>query len=375
MPGDYFEAEDSDTTLLNDRTCKVAISPRSPKHHINAETSLLMAELAIGESESQMFSYVVEVALRSDLPPPWKKKVDPHGATYYLDVDNETTTWSSPLLPYLKQVVEAGRLYLKEPSDKYFEQIKSKLWLAHVKELEGWHGPLKSDEGHSYFWNSESQRSTWHDPRLSAQFYCDLQNRLLKHLETSFTAAQDTDDSPFDASRGPPWEMKTVGKGQFSARGYATDTDNQQLMLADQPQAVKVLGQKATRVNQMMEASYNHKEQSFMMHKMSNTAEWVRGASEAEENVQRSRLTQKRVRMLEDKKVRDRSREIAEAIHDPAINSAVFLGTAPLEIRDPWIVASAPLESTKPWEVLQARSHVGWQPWELWTKELWTKEM
>jgi hypothetical protein len=195
-------------------------------------------------------------------------------------------------------------MYFKKPSAKYFEQTKSTLWRAHVKELEGWHGPLKDEEGHAYFWNSETERSTWHDPRLSAQFYYDLQSSLLKHLETSLTAAQDTDDCPFDASKGPPWEIRPVGQSPKRNDNAASAvpeciSPNQQLMLVDQPQPTKApmifaLGEKATRVKQSMEASFNHKEQTFLMHKMSNTADWVRSAAEAEENVQRRRLTQKK---------------------------------------------------------------------------------
>jgi hypothetical protein len=305
--------------------------------------------------------------------------LDPSGATYYVDVDNNSSTWISPLLPHVKQVIEAGRMYAKKPSSDYFESTKHSLWMNHAKELEGWHGPLKTEEGHSYFWNSATQQSTWNDPRLSAQFYYELQSSLLKHLEQSLTAPQDTDD-PFDASKGPPWEMRQAsarGMEQFSGRGNdaamnvpASIDENQRLILAENsPQPLRKLGEKATRVNQMLEASHNHKEQSFMVHKMSSTAEWVRSAAESEESLQRSRLTQKRKQRLEDRKVRDEGRTLAEAIHDPAINTGVFLGTAPLEIREPWIEAATPREEIKPWQLHQPRCYIGWQPWELWSRD------
>ena len=61
---------------------------------------------------------------------------------YYVDSETQSSTWESPLLPFLGRTLETGRRYLEAPSEErfkacfwwrngredFFEEAKLQLW-------------------------------------------------------------------------------------------------------------------------------------------------------------------------------------------------------------------------------------------------------
>jgi hypothetical protein len=315
------------------------------------EVEMVFAELQITPAEEDVFAYIVEVALRSDLPPRWKKKVDGNGATYYLDTDSDSSTYENPLMPYMRQVVEVGRMYLKAPSFGFFEKQANTLWQLHRGELADWHGPVQDESGNNYFINGTTQTSSWHDPRLAAQHYFDVQSKLLKHLETTLsTGVVDDGAGAFGAGQAPMWEQgapsleeRMLGQSKPvspSGTGFVTGRS-----------------QKSVRVAKAMEDEMNPvaQERYFQLTKMSNAADWMHEASKSEEALQLSQLQARRAQQLEESRMKKLSLEFSEMVHAPESNMPVFLSTAPLEDRFHWS------HSGSPW-----RDHVGFAPWEMW---------
>merc|ERR1712224_683394 len=57
------------------------------------------------------------------------------------------------------------------------------MWAGFRDGLAAWHGPYIS-EGRQYFVNSVLEISSWEDPRIEAQYLCELQSALLQKLQT-----------------------------------------------------------------------------------------------------------------------------------------------------------------------------------------------
>jgi chaperonin cofactor prefoldin len=305
--------------------------------HESLEASTLMGELNIAPHEAPIFEQVIEAALQSDLPPPWKKEVDPLGTKYYRSTDTLAITWQSPLLPYIKQVVEVGRKYMKGPSPDFFKEQKTMLGRLHSEELRKWHGPVQDGSGNAYFVNSVTHDASWHDPRLIAQSYFEIHSKLLHILATTFNPAN-----------GRPFEDK-------STLWEAQDALEEMSLLEGHPMPQKRLGEKALQVQQKLEESQDHlKERSEHLEKMSPVVEWVRETVRNDEDRQRSLIEKRRAEKLEHRKCTNLGREIGEIVITSPLNEPIFLGTAPLEHHQPW---------SEDWP----RDHVGWKPWELWT--------
>jgi len=147
-------------------------------------TAALVAQIGIQPCEQVYFGHITSVALQTPLPPRWRSHVDATtGCVYYVDCDGTASSWENPLLPYIRRVVDIGRLYLQQPTPEFFAQQRDALWSHHKLGLDSWHGPLVHPSGHLYFTNSRSGCSTWQDPRVDAQYIFDLESKLLAGLE------------------------------------------------------------------------------------------------------------------------------------------------------------------------------------------------
>jgi len=140
--------------------------------------------LEIQTSEHQEFGWIAERALTSQLPPRWSCYTDPQsGRAYYMDQDTQATTWEHPFLPYIRRIIEIGRMYFQEASETFFEDHRGLLWEEHKAELESWHGPMSNPSGQPYFVNSISGQQTVFDPRECVQCIHELECELLTGLE------------------------------------------------------------------------------------------------------------------------------------------------------------------------------------------------
>lgn len=158
----------------------------------------LMQELGIAPSEEDRFGWIAEYGLNNDaLPLSWSQHMDPEsGQFYYLSEESRTTTWANPLTPCLRRIVHTGRLYLQQPTERFFDEQKVLLWFYHRQSLEGWCGPLSDDSGREYYFNYETGTSTWEDPRLDAQFMLELETLLISGLQAALPPAAVLLDGP-----------------------------------------------------------------------------------------------------------------------------------------------------------------------------------
>uniref|UniRef100_A0A7S4S6R2 WW domain-containing protein n=1 Tax=Alexandrium monilatum TaxID=311494 RepID=A0A7S4S6R2_9DINO len=201
-------------------------SGRSPSRE--DEAADLLAEMGIQPSEEERFAWIAEYGLRGDvLPPRWTSHTEPtSGRTYYVDSVSEETTWKNPLLPSLLRVLEAGRLYLQQPTDNFFEEQKVLLWHEHKEDLESWHGPLGDGDGQAYFVNSGSGESSRLDPRAETQHVYELEVSLLEGLES--VLRQPGEAARTAAGAGDPPLADSLCRGALRDRArHSADLDRE----------------------------------------------------------------------------------------------------------------------------------------------------
>jgi len=257
--------------------------------------AMLIAELEIESWEEDEFAWIAEVGLQTPPPPRWASRYDDqNGATYFVDIETQTSTWDNPLAPHLKKVVDVGRMYLKNPLDfSLFQEQKRMLWAEHKAELDCWHGPMTDDEGNSYFVSSREGISSWQDPRIGAQYIFDVQCGLLRHLAGILAAAEEQDAPGFGG--GTPWETE----------------DGAQVLTFDSlgTPASWTPAQKVARIARTMSMP---EDPTLTLQQMSSAADWLHESRQNEEEVQRLRL----IRKVEERRVRKLSRKLSKAIHD-----------------------------------------------------------
>mmetsp|Transcript_45178 Transcript_45178/g.79538 ORF Transcript_45178/g.79538 Transcript_45178/m.79538 type:complete len:341 (+) Transcript_45178:69-1091(+) len=165
--------------------CQFAATASEGPAPMDPALAHLVQQVGIEPWELDDFCWIAEYGLQeSVVPQHWSMHRDvTSGLAYYVERETQVTTWESPLAPCLRRVVEAGRLFLQKPSDDLFEEQKVLLWHHHKEQLDSWHGPLKDDEGRSYFVNSATGVSSWEDPRLKTQYMYDLEVGLLESLQ------------------------------------------------------------------------------------------------------------------------------------------------------------------------------------------------
>lgn len=262
---------------------------------IEAVTNML-TELGIEPWEEDEFGWIAEVGLKTPPPPRWVSKYDAeNGATYFYNLDSETSTWDNPLAPHLARVVEIGRMYLKAPQEGLIEEQKRLLWASHKEQLDCWHGPIQDGQGNSYFVNSKEGVSSWQDPRISAQYCFDVQSGLIRHLQGIL--GDEDKDACGGFSGGTPWE---------------TEDGAQVLLLEGSPVSRHNPGRKLTRITRAMNQGIAEEDRHLALRKMSTRAEWVNDARASEEEVQRLRL----LRKVEERRVRKLSRKLTKAIQE-----------------------------------------------------------
>jgi len=134
--------------------------------------------------------------------------------------------------------VEIGRLFLRAPSDGFFEEQRQALWDRHKQELECWHGPLEDEEGRPYFANSSLGTTAWEDPRVETQFHWELERTLLEALEQSLPAMSVDDELPVFGARARFEEPTGYAQSCDSYPLYADQTiyPQQQLWTHDEMQ-------------------------------------------------------------------------------------------------------------------------------------------
>lgn len=197
-----------------------ATGPLLPLSHED-EVKELKTQMGIQPVEDEQFGWIAEYGMRPDaLPSRWSSHTDPAtGCTFYADHETQETAWENPLLPSLLRVLEAGRLYLQQSGDNFFEEQRVLLWYEHKDDLESWHGPLEDADGAAYFVNSATGQSSRLDPREETQYIYQLEAVLLKGLER---ALRRPDEGPLDAA-GIDSLMESFSRKREQARQSASE--------------------------------------------------------------------------------------------------------------------------------------------------------
>lgn len=208
-----------------------------------------LAQLGIEKKDEADFGWIAEVGLQSPLPPRWTSHDDyDSGCVYYVDHDRQVSSWENPLVPYIRRVVEIGRLYRQDPVEGFFEEQRGLLWHQHKHELDQWHGPVLDDEGRQYFVNASQNVSSWQDPRVEAQYIFELESGLLTGLENvlSHLEPHARQHAPEVWTLDPITEVTSPARKRFSMSAkLVSDPD---LVDRDSMEALKVIaGRKAQR--------------------------------------------------------------------------------------------------------------------------------
>lgn len=265
-----------------------------------------MAALGIEENEEDELGWIAEIGLQAELPPGWTCRTDAEsGAIYYVDNDSLASTWEHPLVPFLRRVVEIGRQYLDMPSEGFFQEQKTLLWQGHKEELESWHGPIKDDEGNSYFVNSADGRSSWQDPRLARSYIYDLQCGLLNHIENILAAEEDTGCY----GGGTPWEV-----------------DQGAVTLA--PQSIQ--DSRGFIMARLRQGLHKREDHAPTLERMSHAANWLHTTVKSEEESQHMRLIKK----AEERRMRKLNRKLSKTIHQTVTDITADNGTLQSERRN-----------------------------------------
>lgn len=94
------------------------------------------------------------------------------------------------------------------------EQLNG-IWAQFRDGLAEWHGPYIAD-GRQYFVNSVTNISSWEDPRIEAQYLCELQSALLQKLQTVIPPQE-----PMDGGYGDDDDHSRPGTPDFAGGGIS----------------------------------------------------------------------------------------------------------------------------------------------------------
>jgi hypothetical protein len=250
----------------------------------------LWDDLGIANSEEDTFGWIAEVALRAELPPGWDSRTDEaNDSVLYVNNDTLTTSLVNPLVPFLKEVIETGRMFLQNPVDGLFEEQRAMLWQAHRDELDFWYGPVPDEEGNEYYVNTRDGISSWHDPRLAKAYEYDLQCLLLNHMQALLAPAS---ENVFDG--GTPWENE----------------DGAQILTLDGTPLVKSMKFRASFSKALSLARRGGEDHTQTMKKMTLVVNRIHDTIHAEEKTQRSHLQEK----VEARRLRKRSHKSSNAV-------------------------------------------------------------
>ena len=181
------------------------------------------------------FFFIAETACVAPLPTRWQKIDDAaSGQAYYYSQDNPegSQTWDHPFKDYLTYVVTVGRHIRENPTNMDDVIARIKVWLK--EQLDVWHGPFPHDddsgEQHCYYVNSETQESTWFDPRVDTQFIFELMVGFLLLMEqrgmvkpAPSDEENGSDDEDDDSDDDKPFtfteqELELAGGGRDTAK-------------------------------------------------------------------------------------------------------------------------------------------------------------
>lgn len=259
---------------------RTAAASRGPD---KAAIAAFAAQLGIEADEEEEFLWIAEVGLQTSLPPRWKSELDvATGLAYYFDNDLQDSSWLNPLVPYLKQVVEVGRMYLLDPTVNFFEEQTRSLWHEHKQELDCWHGPFSDSEGNNYFVNSRDGISSWQDPRIGAQYIFELQSGLLSHLQ-KVLASSEQSTFVFDAigqKREGGAEVLTLEPGSAGLGTHAPPSRGRQSKFSP------------SRSRNRMDL-HSAEDRALVLKEMGSAAERLHEALEDDQEAQRLQLTRK----------------------------------------------------------------------------------
>jgi len=209
--------------------------PASP-----SPVDMLAHELGIEATEVLHLGWIAEYGLQPGvLPERWTCHTDSEtGRVFYADSSTGTSSWVNPLATSLRTIVEIGRLFLRAPTDGFFEEQSQALWDRHKQELECWHGPLEDEEGRPYFANSSLGTTSWEDPRVETQIQWELERTLLEALERSLPAVAVDSELPAFGARTSRQESTGLAQGPDAHQFHADQTTypQQQLWAQDEMQ-------------------------------------------------------------------------------------------------------------------------------------------
>ncbi|CAD7924311.1 unnamed protein product [Amoebophrya sp. A120] len=167
----------------------------------------LCEELGIDVEYEKPLVWVVKIGLQSPLPPRWSEHLTDDLEKYFVDGDTQQSQWESPLLPYIRQVVDIGRLYMENPYQHVINEQMTLLWQQFRDSLGEWHGPYVA-EGRQYFVNQALGVSSWEDPRVEAQYLCELQSALIQKLQTAIPPQANSPTAHAQAESGGQEESR-----------------------------------------------------------------------------------------------------------------------------------------------------------------------
>lgn len=296
-----------------------------PQQGYHDPVASFMQQLGIDPLEEQYFGWIAELALQTPLPSRWESCQDPAtGCTYYVDVDLQTSSWDSPLLPYLQRIVDLGRQFILNCADEaFFIDAKSQLWQEQKDELDRWHGPFANNSGQQYYVNSASGTASVRDPRSDAQYVYELQSSFLSSLEEVLCPQPESPGTPgshFGDSLGHEDASLSGGMWRTAAGAEVLTIDSTDAAIKSQ-NTERALRRLATlKAN----ARVDHRS---TFRAMSETYGWLHTAWADEEEVQRLKL--RKLAKLRRSQNRRRSRGGSKNFAEPPSFARVQLQPAP----------------------------------------------
>jgi len=257
--------------------------------------AVFLGELGITAEEKEDFEWIADYGLQADaMPPGCALHFDVQsGRMYYVDSETQASSWENPLTAHLKRVVEAGRQYLQDPREGFFDEWQRSLWEMHRDDMETWTGPLVDEVGRAYYANSSTGASSWRDPREDAQYFFEMESNLVASL----------------AEVLPPPEVKAVDQYRLPNFGGGcgfSNSDNSSAQKVTLPGGAEVLtleGESRSpsrperrRLSCDVQAMAQESatiDRGHAMRNMGRSTEWLYEASQAEEECQRRAIRKK----------------------------------------------------------------------------------
>eukprot|EP00746_Dinoflagellata_sp_MGD_P163131 gnl/MRDRNA2_/MRDRNA2_91012_c0_seq1.p1 gnl/MRDRNA2_/MRDRNA2_91012_c0~~gnl/MRDRNA2_/MRDRNA2_91012_c0_seq1.p1 ORF type:complete len:1406 (-),score=395.97 gnl/MRDRNA2_/MRDRNA2_91012_c0_seq1:317-4384(-) len=161
-------------------------APIQKSGHSTKGASGLLRRLNVSrKTEPLLAGELVRCFEEGALPSQWSRHLDKENRPFFWNESTQTSTWVHPAEAALEELVRAGRAVSKAASPNQEASRWSKAWRKEAEESVGHWRWTSAPDGTPYYYQAETQETSWHDPRQDLSLVFELKYHALEGLVAS----------------------------------------------------------------------------------------------------------------------------------------------------------------------------------------------